>query len=615
MEWDTDRFRNFTRRALFLGGMQGMLLVMLGGRLHWLQVTEGSRYRNLAEKNRVDTRRTLAPRGRIYDRFGIPLAINEQNFRLVLIAENTPDISGALQKVGGIVPVDEGVLRRVLKDVERKRPFMPITVLENLDWDQVARIELAAPDLPGLSVEAGQVRQYPFGPAMAHVIGYVGAVQQADLSGDPILELPGVRIGKAGIEKQYEKDLRGSAGEIEVEVNAVGRSVRELARRDGQPGQNVNLSIDAVLQEFVQTRLAQEKSATAVVMDVETGEIYALASHPSFDPNLFSRGIPAEVWEEVLADPAAPLSNKATGGQYPPGSTFKMVTALAALESGAIPPNYRGHCPGYVDIGSHRFHCWKEGGHGDIGIEDALAESCDVFFYDIGRKAGIDKIAHMAGLLGFGARTGIDIPGERPGLVPTKEWKMANRGSAWQVGETVLAGIGQGYVLSTPLQLAVMMARIVGGGLAVSPRMRAEEGVPAGGWPSLGLSRQNLEMVIAGMRGATSKMQGTARASQIPQAGMEMGGKTGTAQVRRITKADRAAGLLNKDLPWRFRHHALFVGFAPVSQPRYACAVLVEHGVSGSAMAAPIARDILWQAQKRNTAGRMRGGGPEGGKP
>ncbi|HAU29153.1 MAG TPA: penicillin-binding protein 2 [Rhodospirillaceae bacterium] len=610
MEWDTDRFHNFTRRALLLGGVQGLLLVMLGGRLHWLQVKDGRRYSTLAEKNRIDTRRILAPRGRIFDRFGVPLAVNEQNFRLVLIAENTPDIRAALEDVGRIVPVEKGDILRVMRDVRRKRPFMPVTVMENLSWEQVARIELAAPELPGLSVETGQVRQYPQGKAFAHVVGYVGAVQQADLRDDPLLGLPGVRIGKVGIEKTYEEALRGSAGEIEVEVNALGRSVRELGRIEGKPGEDLSLALDAGLQEFVQKRLAEEKSATAVVMDVQTGEIYALASHPAFDSNMFSNGIPAEVWEEVLADPAAPLSNKAIGGQYPPGSAFKMVTALAALESGTITPGYKVHCPGYVDVGSHRFHCWKSGGHGDIGLEDALTESCDVFFYDIGRKTGINQIAQMAELLGLGAPTGIDLPGERPGLVPNKAWKLANRDAPWQIGETIVAAIGQGYVLATPLQLAVMTARMVGGGVAVAPHLALNGHGDRGPWASLGISRQSLDIVMAGMRGVMCKAMGTARDAQIPQAGMEMGGKTGTAQVRRITKAERAAGLQNKDMPWRFRHHALFVGYAPLSQPRYACAVVVEHGVSGSATAAPIARDILWEAQKRDTAGKPKGSMP-----
>ncbi len=602
---EAQRSRLIGRRAALLGLGQLGLFGVLGARLYYLQVVDADRYRMLSEDNRINVSLVAPSRGLIVDRFGEPLAENRRNFRLLVVAEQTPDIAAALARLDGLIGLSDAEMERTKREIRRRRSFVPVTVRENLNWEEVSKIEIGAPDLPGISIDVGEVRSYPLEEAAAHLIGYVGAVSEQEMSDDPVLTLPGFRIGKTGIERDREDVLRGSAGTRRVEINAMGRAIRELDRHEGERGAEVALTIDAGLQRFVQERLAIERSGSAVIMDVNNGAVYALCSHPAFDPNLFARGIPLNTWQALSSDETAPLTNKAIAGQYPPGSTFKMITTLAALEAGVIDPDHTVYCPGHVDLGGHRFHCWKRGGHGRIGHVDALAESCDTFFYDIGRRVGIDAIAEMARRLGFDSATGLDLTGERPGLIPDRAWKRAELGEPWQGGETLICAIGQGYVKSTPLQLAVMTSRLVNGGYAVTPHVLADNGAMRL-YPSVGLKRADLDIVLKGMAAVTgigpAGARGTARGSQIPDSAFAMGGKTGTAQVKRITLAERQAGIRNEDLPWKFRHHALFVGYAPVDRPRYACAVVIEHGGGGSATAAPIARDILWEAQKRNPA-------------
>ncbi|AWK89037.1 penicillin-binding protein 2 [Azospirillum thermophilum] len=618
---DTDRSRLLGRRALVLGGLKLGALSALVGRLYYLQVVESARYTMLAEENRISLRLIAPSRGPIVDRFGEPLAVNQQNYRVVVVAERIHNIQETLDKISRIVPLTDGDRRRVLRELHRKRRFVPVTVRENLTWEQVATIEMNTPDLPGVAIEVGELRHYPHAEATAHIMGYVGAVSESELKGnsDPVLSLPGFRIGKAGIEKYHEKVLRGTAGTSQLEVNAVGRVIRELSRDEGQSGREIQLTIDIALQHYVQQRLAQEQSASAVVMDVHTGGIYALCSHPSYDPNQFTMGINAELWEELLSNPATPLNNKAVVGQYPPGSTFKMIVALAGLESGAITGRHSVFCPGYMELGDHRFHCWKKGGHGTVDVVGALRHSCDVFFYDLSRRVGVDRIAEMAKRFGLGERTGLDLPHERPGLIPSIAWKKATYGKSWDMGETLVASIGQGYVLATPLQLAVMTCRLANGGYAVKPHLTKQIKTVAGeqtAWPPIGVKKENLDLVLRGMNEVTNAPNGTAYKSRITEVGYEMAGKTGSAQVRRITMAERNTGVKkNEDLPWRERDHALFVSFAPVQAPRYACAVFVEHGGGGSAVAAPIARDILLETQKRDPGRAAVAEGPVPGRP
>ncbi len=605
MNRDNDRHKQFNRRTLFLAGGKAVLLSALGGRMYYLQVIESDRYKTLAEENRINLHLLAPPRGRIIDRFGIPLADNQQNFRVLLISEDAPDVAATLDILGQIISISDRERRRILRDVKRKRSFVPVTVRENLNWEQVAKIEFNAPDLPGVLIDVGRSRDYPFAQEMAHVLGYVAAVSPKDITGDPLLEIPGFRVGKAGLEKIHEARLRGRSGSSQVEVNAFGRVIRELSRQEGQPGVEVGLTIDIGLQRMVSERLGEE-SAASVVLDVHSGDVLAMASTPSFDPNLFNTGLSAKDWHALVSNPKAPLTNKTIAGRYSPGSTFKMVVLLAALEKGVVGPDNKIFCPGFLELGNAKFHCWRKHGHGAVDAKRAIVESCDVYFYEVAKRTGIKRIAEMARRFGMGEKLGVDLPGEQAGLIPTPKWKRGALDAPWQLGETVIAGIGQGYVLTTPLQLAVMTARLANGGMAVKPRLtRALPGAAeAPKIESLGLTPQYLALVREAMGDVANMPQGTAFRSRITEPGMEMAGKTGTVQVRRISRSERDKGVLkNKDLPWKERDHSLFVGFAPVHAPRYAVAVVVEHGGGGSKVAAPIGADILREAQKRRSVG------------
>ncbi len=608
MYGDLDRHKIFSRRVALLAGGKALLLSAIAGRMYYLQVIEADRYKTLADENRINLRLLSPPRGRIVDRYGMPIAENKPNYRALVTSEDAGgDVPATLDALGRIIDIGEGERRRILREVKRKRRFVPVTVRENLDWDEVARIEVNLPDLPGVRIDVGQTRDYPFGYETAHVLGYVAAVSEKEATGDPVLELPGFRIGKAGIEKVYDLQLRGSAGSAKVEINAYGRMINSIERTEGEPGAEVALTIDMELQKYTTERLGEE-SASAVVMDIRSGEVLAMASTPAFDPNAFNEGLSSKQWRALVSNEKAPLINKAIQGQYAPGSTFKVAVALAALEKGSITPETEFYCPGWTELGDSKFHCWKRGGHGALDLRGALKHSCDVYFYEVAKRTGIERISAMARRLGLGAPLGLELPGEQEGLIPSNDWKLATIGTPWQQGETLIAGIGQGYILVTPLQLAVMTGRIASG-LAVKPHLTryvsSDAKIKPGakelaGWENLSIPPSHLKAVRDGMDQVVNEIGGTAFRSRIRDYGLEMAGKTGTVQVRRISKAERLMGVRkNEDLPWKERDHALFVGYAPLERPRYATAVIVEHGGGGSKVAAPIARDLLKRAQER----------------
>ena len=595
--------RTVSRRALVMGGMQLGVIGALGWRLQSLQVEQADQFRLLAEENRINIRLLPPARGLLFDRNGIAIAANEQNYRVVMVREDAGDVGEVLAKLTEIVDIDPDDLARAMVEMQRRSPFVPVTIADRLSWEDVAQINLNTPTLPGIQAEVGLSRVYPWGADLAHVVGYVGPVSDYDLSRiedpDPLLQIPKFQIGKTGAENKLERALRGSAGTRRIEVNAAGRIMRELDRREGDPGKDVQLTLDSRLQSYVQARLDGE-SAGAVVIDLENGDLRAIASAPSFDPNLFVRGISVDDWNGLNADKYRPLAAKAVQGTYPPGSTFKMVTLLAAVEEGLIAPDETVYCPGYTDVFNIRFHCWKRGGHGNMNLHESLKQSCDCYYYEISQRVGIDKMAEMARKLGLGVRHDLPLSAVAAGLAPDKAWKATVRGEDWRIGDTVNASIGQGYVLASPLQLAVMSARIATGRMVTPRLIRLIDGVeqPSGLGESLGINENTLRRVRASMNDVCNHRRGTAYGSRITGDDHKMAGKTGTSQVRRITPEERAAGVTkNEDLPWERRDHALFVGYAPVENPRYAVSVIVEHGGGGSRAAAPIARDIMLQAQ------------------
>ncbi len=605
MRRESERQKAFARRSLLLGAGQCVLFGGLIFRLWQLQVREGRKYALLADDNRIDQRLLVPPRGRIFDRRGRPLAINEPTYRVRVVRERARDLERTLARLAALVPLPDHRIEEVLRQAHRLRPFVPVVVREDLSWEEVSRIAVHAPELPGILLDSGLLRSYPHGPVLAHILGYVGPVNRRELERDPdpLLRLPEFRIGKSGIERTYDPVLRGRAGLMRVEVNALGREIRVLDRDDGVPGRDLSISIDLELQRYCFDRLAAERAAAAVVLDVHSGGVLAAVSIPSFDPAAFTNGLPARIWKELRDNPLHPLVDKCIRGQYPPGSTFKMITALAALEAGVIGPRHEVFCPGFIQLGNRRFHCWKQGGHGRLALVQGLAQSCDVYFYDVARRTGVDAIAAMARRFGLGHRVGIDLVGEKGGLVPTRAWKRRRFGRAWHKGETLITGIGQGFVLATPLQLAVMTARLCNGGRAVTPAFLRAAG-PGEEPPPIGVSREALRVVLRGMYEVVNGARGTARRARLDLPDVKMAGKTGTSQVRRISRLERATGAhRRKDRPWQERDHALFVCFAPYETPRYAIAVVVEHGGSGARSAAPIARDLMRKTLELDPAG------------
>jgi penicillin-binding protein 2 len=605
----------FTRRALVLGAAQMGLLGVLAHRLHTLQVREGERYAVLAEENRVSARLLAPPRGRVLDRDGRVIAGNQLNWRALLVAEQTADVAATLETFGRIATLTDIERARVEREIRRRRRFVPVIVREFLTWEEMARIELNAPDLPGISVDVGTTRTYPEGEHLAHVVGYVAPPSERDMDGDPLLQLPGIRVGRAGVEKHHDAILRGRAGSVQLEVNAVGRVIRELDRREGVQGQDVQISVDTELQKTLRGRI--EEGTSVVLMDARNGEVLAMATKPSFDPNVFNSGVSAAQWRQWTSNRATPLINKPTNGLYAPGSTFKMIVGLAALDARVATPGDRVPCPGYLDLGDTRFHCHNRNGHGALDMRWAIKASCDCYFYEMAKRAGIDRIAAMARRFGLGVPLEIEMPGARAGLVPDRAWRQA-QGKPWSLGDTIVHGIGQGFYQLTPLSLATMTARLATG-RAVQPHLtRAVNGRPVRGtraedWPSLGIPEAHLRLMRDAMYGVVNEDGGTARASRLPSnVGAMMSGKTGTTQVRRVTREQRERGFRAEQMPREWRPHALFVGFAPHDNPIFATAVVVEHGLSGSGAAAPLARDVLVEAFKRLRPGPRVAEGPRG---
>ena len=609
MKKEGERNGVFTRRALVAMGVQTAALGALGVKLYRVQVEEGARYATLADSNRISARLIASPRGRIVDRFGDELAGNTLNWRALLLAEETTDVQATLDAFAKLVTLEDHDRDRIARELKHNRRFIPVTVKEFLGWEDMATIEVHAPDLPGVFVDAGTTRHYPHGPDMAHIVGYVAPPSENDLGDDPVLALPGVRVGRAGVELFHEEDLRGDAGEVQMEVNSVGRIIRELDRHDGTPGDVLGLTIDVALQKTILDRLG-DAAASAVVMDCTNGEVLAMTTTPSFDPSLFDSGVSEKQWIEWTSNRRTPLINKATAGVYPPGSTFKMAVGLAGLRAGTLTMEDRINCPGYIDFGDTRFHCWKKHGHGSLNLHGGLKHSCDVFFYEVARRTGMDAIAAVANDFSLGADTGVDLPGARAGLMPTKAWRRRH-GHAWTIGDTISCGIGQGYIEVTPLQLATYCARIATGRAVVPHVTRMvnadlQPGSKPEDWPAMNVPDDALAAVRAGMFAVVNEAGGTAPHARLGLLGMQLAGKTGSSQVRRVSRWAREHGHFNSaNLPWEFRPHALFVCFAPYDAPRYAVAVVVEHGNAGADVAAPLARDIMRDTILRDPANRQ----------
>ncbi|MEJ6595930.1 penicillin-binding protein 2 [Parasphingorhabdus sp.] len=573
----------FTRRATVIGGLQIGVGVLLATRMAYISVAENERYKLLSESNRVNL--TLVPprRGWLIDRNGKPIANNKTDFRIDIIPDRLRDKKKTVATLAELLALDPEELERINKELEQASSFQPVQVATGLDWEEYAAVSVRLPDLPGVSPRQGFSRNYPSGPAIGHLVGYVGIASSEDYkeNPDPILITPGYKIGKDGLEKIFEDQLQGKPGAKRVEVTARGKIVRELNTRPDIPGKPLQLTLDIDLQEYAARRLGPE-SGSVVVLDCLSGDVLTMTSMPSFDPNSFSDGIGVTEYGMLREDDHVPLLDKSLKSLFPPGSTVKPMVALAFLEAG-LDPDETVNCNGGLQVGNRRFRCWKRGGHGRVNMAKGIYQSCDVYFYYFAQKIGINPIALMANRLGLGQKYPLPVASQFFGTVPDPAWLRKKYDRKWQAYDTVNTTIGQGYMLVNPTQLAVMGARIATGKKIIPRLIMDKKKTPI---ETLNLDPKHLVYVQKAMSDVVNG-PGTAGRARLPIENVQMAGKTGTAQVVNL---DFGRG--GKDVVWKYRDHGLFICFAPYDNPRYAAAVVIEHG-GGSGAAYPIARDVL----------------------
>lgn len=582
------------RRLTIALGAACLGMVILLGRLWDLQILHGDEAFESSKRNRIRLHRVQATRGRVVDRYGRVLIDSRPSFNAILVPEDAGDVELTIENLSHFLHQSAAEMHELLEKTATRPPFAEIVVERDLTFDEVVALETHQPDLPGVSVQITPRRSYPYGAELGHVLGYVGEASPEDLTADPHYRM-GDLIGKAGLEEHLETTLRGMHGGQQVEVDAVGRRLRVLREVPEVPGNTVRLTIDLDLQQAASAALG-ERDGAVVALDLATGGILAFANYPSFDPNVFARGISREEWDALANDPHHPLTNRALQGQYPPGSAFKIVVGSAALEEGIINPFTRIYCPGGLQFGNHYFRCWERGGHGSMNLLEALERSCDVFFYQVSQRLGIDAIARYARAFGLGQKTGVMFGHEKAGTIPDQEWKRARFREPWYAGETLSAAIGQGYVTSTPLQMANMVAALATG-KQMRPHFVLQTETPHGDvvapeqveeMSTLSLRQTTLNQIRDGLRAVVNNPRGTGSRARLPN--VTVAGKTLTSQVVKLRRQRTATG----EIPWRFRDHAGFVAYAPVEAPEIAIAVIVEHAEAGGGkIAAPVAHDVL----------------------
>jgi penicillin-binding protein 2 len=595
---DIRKNKIFNRRALILGAAQSTLASALLLRLGYLQLWKHEQYSIQSDSNRIKPIINPAPRGTVVDRTGFALTNNESNYRLLLYLERKKNIEELVEKLAKILDLNEEQKNLFLVKIKNARRKSIVSLMDNLGWDDLARVETNSHLLPGISIESGIIRRYPYPSETAHFLGYVSlpSEKEIDENEQNLFMHPDFRMGKFGLEKSFDEALRGKYGVKYVEVNVHEIPLRTLSVKQSVEGSKLNLTIDFSLQKFVTERIKNDV-ASIVVMDVKSGEILSYASSPTFDPNNFVEGVSREYWQQLNNDPRKPLNNKPIGALYPPGSTFKLMVALGGLENG-FNPNTKVHCNGSYQLGKRAFHCWKEGGHGTLDLTNAIMHSCNTYFFTLANQIGYEKFTEMARRFGYGEKIDISLYGSKFGNVPSDEWKRKVYKTPWVGGDTLNTAIGQGFVLATPLQMALVTSRIANGGVPIKPYLVRNHNIlkqydELKNQPLIKLD--HLKLVHEGMRRVMNEPGGTAYGKRIEIKGFEMAGKTGTSQVvskreKEMSKAENAANA----------NHAIFVGFAPVHDPKYAISVVVEHGGGGSAAAAPIAKDIMVELQGLN---------------
>jgi len=587
----------FSRRLFLMGSAQAVLGLGLIGRLSYLSLMQDEKYNLLSYKNSTKIQFLLPQRGLIVDRNQHVIAASQYNYHLYLTQQKDQNTATILQRIQRLLQLDDQWLTTALTKFKGASKGLPILIYSPLTWLQVCTIEVHHQFLSGCDIEKNWIRNYPYGALFAHTVGYVQSPNGQEKLNPALLKIPGFQLGKVGLEKTYESQLQGVAGYKKVEIDAHHRFVQNLSEVKSQQGRTLKTTLDVTLQDYTYQVLQPFQSAAVTVLDIKTGQVLALCSQPSYDPNQFLQGIGKSEWLGLRDDPYTPLHNKVVQGRYPPGSIFKSLVALAAFESKLVPPQFSVNCQGYIEVGQHRFHCWHREGHGHLSIVQALKQSCDIYFYEVAKIIGMQRIIDCAGKFGMGALTGIEIDGENKGNLPSKESKKARYKTAWMLGDTVQLSIGQGDLLATPLQLATLMASLVNPAKQfVKPTLIMNH------QPKLQKNHfdpQFLNLIKQGLDDTVNTPDGLAFKSRILKPGFEMGGKTSTAQVKRITMQERKNGVLtNEQRQWKDRDHAMFAGYAPIHNPRYAVAVVIEHGGSGGKVAAPLGRDILLRTQQ-----------------
>jgi penicillin-binding protein 2 len=619
--------RTIGRRMFLLNSIKAVVLLGIFGRLASLQINESSKYRSLADKNRFRETKFAPPRGVIKDYFDKEIASNTRIYQLHFIPENTPDIDKLLFRLKNLVALSDRQITGIQKKIKKAKEWETIIISDNLSWSEFSKLNLFLHELEGAQPVVSIARVYK-NNASAHAIGYVSEISPRDIRNKEYLQdlnIAGIAVGKTGLESTLDEEMLGSPGFLRYEVNAYGKKIKQVAIDEGLKGKAFRTTLDNEVQVFT-AKLLENVSGAACVMDIYNGDIISMVSSPSFNPNSFIHGIKSKEWNSLLNNKDKPLLNKAISGLYPPGSTIKTLTAISALENDVVNSKLVVRCKGFIDLHGERFHCWKKKGHGVVGIRTALKKSCDVYFYEVARRLGIDRLAATAEKFGLGKKVLQNYNEEKAGVVPNTKWKIQELGKNWYIGETLHSGIGQGYFLTTPLQLTLMTAQIANGGFKIKPRilidgndqigslqkylnhknstpgniMSVDDQIFNFGLEPLFRNQENINLVKDAMFAATNEIGGTSYGSRHQKKQFMFAGKTGSSQIKRFTSEQREAEVKQKNIAYLDRDHAWFVAYAPVSDPKYAISVLVEHGGSGSSAAAPLAKKIIKKVLERH---------------
>ena len=618
--------KTISRRMFLLSSIKAVVVIGIFGRLASLQINNSSKYRSLADKNRYRETKIAPPRGIIQDYFGNEIASNNKIYQLHVIPDDAPDINQLLFRIKNIINLSDGKLSLLKKQIAKRKSWDTTVISDNLTWSQFSRVNLFLHELQGAQPIVSVARHYQDNSS-AHVIGYVSEISPRDIRTKKYLQnlnIESVAIGKTGLESSLDEQMLGSPGYLRYEVNAYGKKVKQVATNVGLKGKTFKTTLDQSIQK-VSTEALKNVSGAVCVMDIYNGDIISMVSSPNFNPNSFVHGVNKDEWKELTENRDKPMLNKAVSGLYPPGSTIKTLTALSALENDIINPSLLIQCKGYTDLHGERFHCWKKKGHGILNMRGAIKQSCDVYFYEVARKLGIDKLAKTAKKFGLGKKVLTNFREEKAGTVPNTKWKLNQIGKNWYIGETLHSGIGQGYFLSTPIQLCLMTAQLANGGFKIKPRIVVDDKNKVStlqeyadykkenpnstavdlarfnfNLKPLFRNQENINFVKDAMFAASNEPGGTSYTSRHNNKKFMFAGKTGSSQIKRFTAEQREAEVKQAQIDYLERDHAWFVAFAPVEDPKYAISVLVEHGGSGSSAAAPIAKKIIKKVLERH---------------